>query len=340
VLVASSDDEARWWFRSVQQRYLDRLRTGGAPLRGPDDVELDWSAGERYRVDGMLEAAVVGSAGTVRRQLRAMGERLAPDEVMAMTDLPDPETTVRSHTRLGRGRGGRHRGRCDGMTVPRELVAMLRVPRWSARGSRRSRSSPSTPDGFPHPALLSRAELEVGPAGELHAALRSRRTRANLERSGLAALIAVEGRTAHYVKLRVARSLAVHDLLACVFEIVEHKRDSLGIPLAPVTYEVTAEITRAERWDLTPRGSATALVTSPTSRPRNCPTDRGRRVGDHRPSAAGVLLLGVVEPNEAPERPDDVRREDDVHACAFVGPEDAPLDVQRHRSCDPGRAVG
>ena len=45
---------------SVQQRYLDRLRTGGAPLRGPDDVELDWSAGERYRVDGMLEAALVG----------------------------------------------------------------------------------------------------------------------------------------------------------------------------------------------------------------------------------------------------------------------------------------
>ena len=40
---ASSDDEARWWHRCVQQRYLDRLRTGGAPLRGPDDVELDWS---------------------------------------------------------------------------------------------------------------------------------------------------------------------------------------------------------------------------------------------------------------------------------------------------------
>ena len=61
----------------------------------------------------------------------------------------------------------------------------------------------------------------------------------------------MEGRTAHYVKLRVARSLAVHDLLACVFEVVEHKPDSLGIPLAPVTYEVTAEIARAERWDLT-----------------------------------------------------------------------------------------
>ena len=100
VVVGESDDEARWWHRCVQQRYLDRLRTGGAPLRGPDDVELDWSGGERYRVDGMLEAALVGSADTVRAQLRDLARRLAPDEVMAMTDLPDPEMTVRSHTRL------------------------------------------------------------------------------------------------------------------------------------------------------------------------------------------------------------------------------------------------
>ena len=100
VLVAGSDDEARWWHRCVQQRYLDRLRTGGAPLRGPGDVELDWSAGERYRVDGMLEAALVGSADTVRAQLQDVARRLAPDEVMAMTDLPDPGVTLESHTRL------------------------------------------------------------------------------------------------------------------------------------------------------------------------------------------------------------------------------------------------
>ena len=62
--------------------------------------ELDWSAGERYRVDGMLEAALVGSEGTVHAQLRDVARRLAPDEVMAMTDLPDPGVTLRSHTRL------------------------------------------------------------------------------------------------------------------------------------------------------------------------------------------------------------------------------------------------
>jgi len=100
VLVAESDDEARWWFRSVQQRYLDRLRTGGAPVRPPDDLELDWSTSERYRVEGMLEAAVVGSERTVRARLDDVALRRAPDEVMAMTDLPDPGATLRSYTRL------------------------------------------------------------------------------------------------------------------------------------------------------------------------------------------------------------------------------------------------
>jgi luciferase family oxidoreductase group 1 len=100
VLVADSDEEAQWWFRSVQRRYLDRLRSGGAPMRPPEAAELDWSPSERYRVDAMLEAAVVGSGPTVRARLLEVGKRWAPDEIMAMTDLPDFEVTLRSHARL------------------------------------------------------------------------------------------------------------------------------------------------------------------------------------------------------------------------------------------------
>ena len=100
VIVGESDDEARWWNRCVQQRYLDRLRTGGAPMRVPAEVELDWSAGERYRVEAMLSAALAGSVETVRRRLRDVVGRLAPDEVMAMTDLPDPEATLKSYAGL------------------------------------------------------------------------------------------------------------------------------------------------------------------------------------------------------------------------------------------------
>ena len=52
-------------------------------------------------------------------------------------------------------------------------------------------------------------------------------------------------------RLRLVRSRVVHDLLACVFEVVEHKPDSMGIALTPILYEVSAEIARAERWDTT-----------------------------------------------------------------------------------------
>ena len=102
VIIAESDEEARWWFRSVQQRYLDRLRSGGAPMRPPEDAELDWSASERYRVEGMLAAALVGSDPTVHARLLDIDRRLAPDEVMAMTDLTDPEVTLRSFAGLAK----------------------------------------------------------------------------------------------------------------------------------------------------------------------------------------------------------------------------------------------
>jgi luciferase family oxidoreductase group 1 len=100
ILIADSDDEARSWFRSVQRRYLDRLRTGGAPMRLPEASELDWSASERYRVEAMLDAALVGSDRTVESCLQEVRRRLAPDEIMAMTDLPDTNVTMNSHVRL------------------------------------------------------------------------------------------------------------------------------------------------------------------------------------------------------------------------------------------------
>ena len=100
VLIADSDDEAWWWFRSVQRRYLDRLRNGGAPMRPPELAELDWSSSERYRVDAMLEAGLVGSDSTVRARLLDVERRWAPDEVMAMTDLPDPDVMMSSYARL------------------------------------------------------------------------------------------------------------------------------------------------------------------------------------------------------------------------------------------------
>jgi hypothetical protein len=103
--------------------------------------------------------------------------------------------------------------------------------------------------GFPHVALLSRAELGVSPGdGEVLAVVASTRTRSNIERGGVAGLIAVEGTTAHYAKLRVVRTIEAGPVLGCALTVAEHKADSLGIALSPVSFTTTARIAQAEDW--------------------------------------------------------------------------------------------
>ncbi len=104
------------------------------------------------------------------------------------------------------------------------------------------------PAGFPHAALLSRSELAVSPDSELVAAVRSPNTKSNLDRSGQAALIAVAGTAAHYLKLRVVHNVVSGDLTGYLLRVAEHKRDSIGIPLTPVGFRTTAELSRAEHW--------------------------------------------------------------------------------------------
>jgi hypothetical protein len=104
--------------------------------------------------------------------------------------------------------------------------------------------------GFPHVALLSRAEIGVSRDGrEVLAVIASQRTRANLERDGRAGLIAIEGTTAHYAKLTVTRTIKAGGLAGCAMNVAGHKADSLGIPLTPVTFTTTEEIARLENWD-------------------------------------------------------------------------------------------
>ena len=110
-------------------------------------------------------------------------------------------------------------------------------------------------EGFPHVCLLSRAEVEAD-AGEVRVVLASRRTRANLARDGRASLLVVEGTTAHSLKLVLVRSHAVEDRLAAAFSLADHSADSLGIPLSPLAYLPTDDLSDLERWDLSARGLA------------------------------------------------------------------------------------
>lgn len=133
------------------------------------------------------------------------------------------------------------------MTVPDDLGRLLRGFPGTDADEQAFPFLTVDENGFPHPALLSRAELEPGADGLL-AVIGSPNTRANLERDGRATLIAVHGTVAHYAKLLMVRSVAAGHLLGCEFDVVHHKRDSLGIPLAPIGFRTTAEIAEHEHW--------------------------------------------------------------------------------------------
>ncbi|MFN3002609.1 hypothetical protein [Mycolicibacterium wolinskyi] len=106
--------------------------------------------------------------------------------------------------------------------------------------------------GYPHGALLSRTELEPSDDDAvLFAVVASPRTRANLRRTGTAALIGVDGTTCHHLKLRMTGSLADRGVLGCVFTVVEHKRDDLGIPLQGMQFHTSSELAQREDWPRT-----------------------------------------------------------------------------------------
>ena len=106
------------------------------------------------------------------------------------------------------------------------------------------------PAGRPHVALLSRAELE--PAEDRDAVLAvtwSPHTTANLQRHGRATLLAVDGTVCHSLKLDLVRSTIDHGLFGCVFRVADHKRDTLGAPLHPLSYRTTPQIAHEEHWE-------------------------------------------------------------------------------------------
>jgi hypothetical protein len=136
------------------------------------------------------------------------------------------------------------------MTVPVEVAALIRGR--PQVGDEEQAFPLLTVDeiGFPHVALLSRAELDVASdLSALFAVVASRRTSGNLERDRKAGLSAVEGTTAHYLKLEVGEFRRDEGLAATVLHVVDHVADSLGIPLEPIRFPATGEVAAIERWN-------------------------------------------------------------------------------------------
>jgi luciferase family oxidoreductase group 1 len=100
VVAADSDDEAAFLFTSIQQRFLGMQRGQRGPLPRPIDptrLESMWSAQEKDGVQRMLAATAVGSPQSVQRQLQAIVEQTAADELIVAGAIHDHAARLRSY---------------------------------------------------------------------------------------------------------------------------------------------------------------------------------------------------------------------------------------------------
>jgi luciferase family oxidoreductase group 1 len=103
VVAADTDDEAAWWLTSIQQRFLGMQRGRRGPLPrpiSPAELEALWTAQERAGVQRMLAATAVGAPASVRRQLAAIVERTAADELIVAGAIHDHAARLRSYELL------------------------------------------------------------------------------------------------------------------------------------------------------------------------------------------------------------------------------------------------
>jgi hypothetical protein len=117
-------------------------------------------------------------------------------------------------------------------------------------------------DRYQRHCALSRTELEVV-GSALHVALHARRTVANLERDGVAVLVAVDQDEIVSFRLTVQRVVRGDGIVGVRLEIVGIETDSLGVPLTPPTFSPTAELARSEHWDATRRMLTTLRRSAP-----------------------------------------------------------------------------
>ena len=103
VVAADSDDDAARHFTSIQQRFLGMQRGRRGPLPRPIDpaaMEAMWAPHEKAGVQRMLAAAAVGSPQSVKRQLDAIIEQTAADELIVAGAIFDHAARLRSYELL------------------------------------------------------------------------------------------------------------------------------------------------------------------------------------------------------------------------------------------------
>src|SRR3954468_10981020 len=101
VIVADTDEEARYLFTSAQQSFTNIFRGRRGQLPPPiDDIEDYWTPPEKERVTGMLSRSFVGSTSTVREGLDAFVTETQADELIVASAIHDHAARLRSYELL------------------------------------------------------------------------------------------------------------------------------------------------------------------------------------------------------------------------------------------------
>jgi len=101
VIVAPTDEEARFHFSSLQQAFLNLRSNRPGRLPPPrTGFEAGLTDMERALLDEALSCAFVGAPETVRRGLQGFLERTGADELIVSTQIHDHAARMRSYALL------------------------------------------------------------------------------------------------------------------------------------------------------------------------------------------------------------------------------------------------
>ncbi len=96
VIVADTDEEAKYLFTSPLQQFRNLIRGTPGQLRPPVDHIDDWRPGEVEAVERMLRFAVIGSTKTVDKGLGRILEATDADELITVSAVYDHVARLRS----------------------------------------------------------------------------------------------------------------------------------------------------------------------------------------------------------------------------------------------------
>jgi len=99
VLVAETDEQARYLATTPQQMFLNLIRGNPGPLVPPVD-RIEWNALEQAAVRAKFRAAIFGSPDTVREGLEAFLEETQVDELMVVSNPFEHGDRLRSYELL------------------------------------------------------------------------------------------------------------------------------------------------------------------------------------------------------------------------------------------------